>query len=291
MNVKQLSERFVKAIRLYRTDFPLVGFLSLTSKVISALLDPKITNSRNLDLAQLSPVEFDSIVNPSGNPALKSPYLSDEGKDELRKQMSKSLLLSTEKMPSRRFCLFAENYLLPSRVDFSFARAISVSQLIKKFLASECANKEKWEILSIGCRDAIEIAFLKRYFQHLPALQVTGLDISTVDDVNIVKGDMHNMPFEANKFDIIISSHSLEHCVEPKQVANEIKRVAKQNAVIGIEVPAKKPAGTSPIWIEEGADNWDYCNPTVLCGLFGENVKLISHEVTPQIMRVVIVAS
>jgi SAM-dependent methyltransferase len=290
MNIKTFGERVTRGFRLHGMDFPLVAILSLTSKIISILLDPKITDSRNVELEKISPTEFDSIVNSTKNPATKSPYLDEEGKHELMKQMATSRQLSIKRMPSRRFCLFAENYLLPGRVEFSFARAASVSLLIKKVLESENIQKDQWNILSIGCRDSVEIAFLKRYFKHLPGLQVTGLDISTVADDDIVTGDMHNIPFEKNMFNIIISSHSLEHCLEPKQVASEIKRVAKQNAVIGIEVPAKNSTDTSPTWIQEGADNWNYCNPTVLCGLFGENIKLIAQEVTPQIMRVVIEA-
>jgi SAM-dependent methyltransferase len=142
-------------------------------------------------------------------------------------------------------------------------------------------------VLSIGCRDTIEIVFLKRYFKHLPGLHITGLDISAVGD-DIVEGDMHNMPFEDNKFDLIISCHSFEHCVEPTQVATEIQRVAnKKNAIIGIEVPVRNPNGTSPIAIEEGGDNWDYCNPRVLTSLFSKDVTLLDQEVTSTAMRCV----
>ena len=45
--------------------------------------------------------------------------------------------------------------------------------------------------------------------------------------------------------------------------------------------------GINPEYINEGEDNWDYCNPTVLCNLFGEDVKLIAQEVIPNILRVV----
>ena len=204
--------------------------------------------------------------------------------------MVNSLALSTVHIPSRRFCLFAERYLLSSRVDFSFAKAIVVSRLIKKSLEVRRHHEVNYSVLCIGCRDAIEVFFLKRYFRHLPGLNVTGMDISVVDD-DIIEGDMHNMPFEDGKFDIIISCHSFEHCVEPIQVATEIKRVAKKNAIIGIEVPVRNPNGTSPVRINEGRDNWDFCNPRVLYSLFKKDFKFLDQEVTSTAMCVVMQCS
>ena len=75
--------------------------------------------------------------------------------------MVNSLALSTVHIPSRRFCLFAERYLLSSRVDFSFAKAIVVSRLINKSLKVRHPHKVNYSVLCIGCRDAIEIVFLK----------------------------------------------------------------------------------------------------------------------------------
>ena len=288
MNVKKICEKIVRGLRRHRKYFPLVVLLILASKVIFFLdpknpkrfvntLDPK--NPKDLELVNLSPVEFNSITKPLGGPAPKSPYLSDEGKHELLKQIANGFSLAGKVKPSQKFFLFTENHLLPNKVEFSFARALRVSRLVRNAIGSGYAYKDKWSVLSIGCRDAVEIVFLKRYFQSLPGLQVTGLDISIADD-DIVRGDMHDMPFADNMFDIIISSHALEHCLEPTLVATEMKRVAKQNAIIGIEVPVFNANGTYPIRIEDShADNWDYCNPTVLCGLFGEGIKPIDQEI------------
>jgi SAM-dependent methyltransferase len=290
MDFKNFGKYIVKVVRLYKQHLPLVVFLKLTVSALSAL-DPK--NPKNSESTKQidADLKLRGLVLPPAKHKISSPYFSNTGKHELKKQIINSLALSTVYIPSRKFCLFAERYLLGSRVEFSFAKAIAVSRLINKSLKVRHPHEINYSVLCIGCRDAIEIAFLKRYFQHLPGLHVTGIDISVVDDDDIIEGDMHNMPFEDGKFDIIISCHSLEHCVEPAQVATEIKRVAKKNALIGIEVPVINPNGTNPARIYAGGDNWDFCNPTVLYSLFKKDFKLLDQEVIPTTIRVVMQCS
>lgn len=285
MNFKNFGKYIVVVVTRYKQHLPLVVFLKLIVSALS-VLDPKNPKNPKSIKQIAADHKLSGTVLPSEKQNISSPYFSNTGKHELKKQIINSLALSTVYMPSRKFCLFAERYLLSSRVDFSFAKAIAVSRLINKSLKVRHPHEVNSSVLCIGCRDTIEIAFLKRYFRHLPELHVTGMDISVVDD-DIIEGDMHNMPFEDGKFDIIISCHSFEHCVEPIQVAKEIKRVAKKNAIIGIEVPVRNPNGTNPERIYEGGDNWDFCNPTVLYGLFKKDFKLLDQEVFSTTLRVV----
>jgi len=289
MNFKNFGKYIVEVVRRYKQHLPLIVFLKLIVSALS-VLDPKNPKGPKSIKQIAADHKLSGIVLPSEKQKISSPYFSNTGKHELKKQIINSLALSTVYIPSRKFCLFAERYLLSSRVEFSFAKAIAVSRLINKSLKVRHPHEVNYSVLCIGCRDAIEIAFLKRYFRHLPGLHVTGMDISVVDD-DIIEGDMHNMPFEDGKFDIIISCHSFEHCVEPIQVAKEIKRVAKKNAIIGIEVPVRNPNSTNPARIYEGADNWDFCNPTVLYSLFKKDFKLLDQEFFSTTMRVVMQCS
>jgi SAM-dependent methyltransferase len=289
MNFRNFGKYIVKVVRRYKQHLPLVVFLKLTVSALSVLdpknpKNPKSTKQIDVDL------KLSGTILSSEKQKISSPYISNTGKHELKKQIINSLALSTVYIPSRKFCLFAERYLLSSKVEFSFAKAIAISRLINKSLKVRHPHEVNYSVLCIGCRDAIEIVFLKRYFRHLPGLHVTGMDISVVDD-DIIEGDMHNMPFEDGKFDIIISCHSFEHCVEPIQVAKEMKRVAKKNAIIGIEVPVRNSNGTNPARIYEGADNWDFCNPTVLYSLFKKDFKLLDQDCFSTTMRVVMQCS
>ncbi len=89
-------------------------------------------------------------------------------------------------------------------------------------------------ILSIGCRNLEEIAYLKA----VGFSDVTGIDLfSEHPEIRVM--DMHAMQFPGDMFDVVYSSHSLEHSYDIGKVAAEIARVARSNAVLAIEVPVR----------------------------------------------------
>jgi SAM-dependent methyltransferase len=47
------------------------------------------------------------------------------------------------------------------------------------------------------------------------------------------------MTFPADSFDVVYSSHSLEHAHDPRRVVEEIGRVARTGAVVAVEVPVR----------------------------------------------------
>ncbi|MGZ4410891.1 MAG: class I SAM-dependent methyltransferase, partial [Gaiellaceae bacterium] len=89
-------------------------------------------------------------------------------------------------------------------------------------------------VLCIGCRNRVE---LDRFREHgVP--NVTGIDLFSTDpSVRVM--DMHAMDFPSDRFDAVYSSHSLEHSYDLGRVVAEIVRVARDGAVIGVEVPVR----------------------------------------------------
>jgi len=65
----------------------------------------------------------------------------------------------------------------------------------------------------------------------------TGLDIIEREDERIILGDAHELPFNDDSFDIIFSSHTLEHTISPMICLIEMKRVIKNDGDIIIGVP------------------------------------------------------
>ena len=76
---------------------------------------------------------------------------------------------------------------------------------------------------------------------------VTGVDISRPNiesakkyaekanlDVNFIVGDAENLPFADNEFDIVVSSHVLEHIPDFDRGLVEVMRVTKKRAVVAI---------------------------------------------------------
>jgi SAM-dependent methyltransferase len=54
--------------------------------------------------------------------------------------------------------------------------------------------------------------------------------------------DMHDMTFPDDSFDVVYASHALEHSYDLERVVDEIVRVARDDAVVGVEVPVRAQA-------------------------------------------------
>ncbi len=114
------------------------------------------------------------------------------------------------------------------------------------------------EVLCIGCRNYTEIDYL----YSKGAGKVIGIDLMS-NHPDILVMDMHHMTFPNNSFDVIYSSHSLEHAYDPQQVANEISRVCKTQGIVLIEVPVR--------YQTRGADLVDLVDHQGIYRLFGSN--------------------
>jgi SAM-dependent methyltransferase len=89
-------------------------------------------------------------------------------------------------------------------------------------------------VLCVGCRNALELdRFRTRGFED-----VVGIDVFSQRE-DIVVMDMHQMSFADDSFDVVYASHSLEHSYDVGRVACEIVRVARDGAVVGVEVPVR----------------------------------------------------
>jgi len=104
---------------------------------------------------------------------------------------------------------------------------------------------KKEKILCVGCRNINEIkAFHSMGFDY-----VTGIDVYS-DNKSILLMDMHDMTFQDETFDLIFSSHSLEHSIDPERAVLEFARVSKDGTIFIIEVPINYPV--------KGADLVDF---------------------------------
>ena len=123
-------------------------------------------------------------------------------------------------------------------------------------------NLTKSDVLCIGCRNTAEID----YFRKKGTQSVTGIDLYS-QDPSIKIMDMHRMTFPDNSFDIIYSSHSLEHAKEISKVAAEILRVARPGATIAIEVPVN--------YVPQGADLIDFKSLDNLHQIFAPHIDQV----------------
>lgn len=116
------------------------------------------------------------------------------------------------------------------------------------------------DVLCIGCRTVQEL----NYFRGKGAHSVVGIDLFSEDPAILVM-DMHQMEFPDSTFDLIYSSHSLEHAHTPGKVAQEILRVARPHAVVAIEIPIR--------YQTRGADLIDLQSMAGLHELFSPHIQ------------------
>jgi SAM-dependent methyltransferase len=125
-------------------------------------------------------------------------------------------------------------------------------------------------VLCVGCRNALELD----RFRECGFAKVVGIDVfSQREDILVM--DMHEMSFPDDSFDVVYSSHSLEHSYDVDRVAREVVRVARSGAVVGVEVPVRTQRSAADRVVFSGLDE--------LRGVFGTHVgeEVLGEEDTP----------
>ncbi|MDR1758272.1 MAG: class I SAM-dependent methyltransferase [Bacteroidales bacterium] len=52
--------------------------------------------------------------------------------------------------------------------------------------------------------------------------------------VNIIGGNIENMPFEDNAFDVVICNHTLEHVLNIQKAVSELKRITRTKLIVTV---------------------------------------------------------
>lgn len=112
---------------------------------------------------------------------------------------------------------------------------------LEKDLFLKVVNPKKGEtLLDIGCGTG-HFSF---WFHDL-GLEVTGIDISlnmlgvAVDrlkheEIKLVRGDAHSLPFQDKSFDLTVMITTLEFLREPRKAVEEAFRVTKSKVFLGV---------------------------------------------------------
>jgi SAM-dependent methyltransferase len=105
-------------------------------------------------------------------------------------------------------------------------------RLIRPLASIEYVNKNG-HVLSIGCRFEAELLYLVGY--GFRADRVRGLDMISYSPW-IDAGNMHALPYEDDRWDVIVMGWVLSYSDDPRAAAREAIRVARNGAVIAIGV-------------------------------------------------------
>ena len=102
-------------------------------------------------------------------------------------------------------------------LTFEFFKGLGIDEPSKRFL-------------DLGCGDGI--------LKNMVESQWRGVDHVKFDDPDTDQSDIHELElYNDEEFDIVFSSHVLEHTVSPSIVLNECKRVMKDDGDLIIGVP------------------------------------------------------
>lgn len=86
-------------------------------------------------------------------------------------------------------------------------------------------------LLDVGCGRGYWLNLLK----EKTGLGLTGCDLFEKNDLNSIKyvqGNIEELPFPDQSFDIVTCNHTIEHIRDIKKAVSELKRVAKKQLII-----------------------------------------------------------
>jgi hypothetical protein len=102
--------------------------------------------------------------------------------------------------------------------------------LIRPLAGIESINSDS-RILIIGPRNEYDLFSL---FGHgFSWGNITGLDLISYSP-KVKMGDMHNIPFDDNYFDVVLCGWTISYSSTPDLAASEMLRITKQGGIIGI---------------------------------------------------------
>ena len=134
--------------------------------------------------------------------------------------------------------IMSDKYIEIQRERFTQEKAGKVlsefprKEFFIKWISEKIKNSIK-SILLIGCSNLTEWQLCEKYIKQE---KITAIDICKYYQ-RIIEMDMHNITFPDNSFDLIIMSHSLEHCFSPYQVFQQLGRVIMDGGYIACECP------------------------------------------------------
>lgn len=141
------------------------------------------------------------------------------------------------------------------------------------------ANLKSAKVLSIGPRAEGEIYNLIGH--GFSSQNITGLDLISYSPY-VKNGDMHDIPFDKDSFDVIFSGWVLSYSNDRQKAADEMLRVAKNAAVIAIGA-SYNPMTKEELFAQDGyltGTDEKIRSAEEILALFGSNVENIYFKQT-----------
>jgi ubiquinone/menaquinone biosynthesis C-methylase UbiE len=109
----------------------------------------------------------------------------------------------------------------------------SVAEIARSMDLMGIVPKNLSTVLDVGARDGHFSRLLTEHFESVTALDLTVPQID-FEGVRPVQGDVTNLHFPDNNFDVVFCAEVLEHVPALQKACSEIARVARHAVVIGV---------------------------------------------------------
>lgn len=102
--------------------------------------------------------------------------------------------------------------------------------------------KKEGRVLDVGCDVGNMVQFLNDHGYQAEGLTLNPEHARTgsMHGLTIHVGDMHEMPLPDESYDIIWSTHTIEHALSPTIVIREMNRLLKPNGLLCIATPTNE---------------------------------------------------
>jgi SAM-dependent methyltransferase len=135
------------------------------------------------------------------------------------------------------FLLKSEKNTRRHRQAKRHAEIVRILAETELFLQATQTPMRNLNILEFGCGNGFQIPYLKTLGKVFATDIYSSDEMAKEDGFNFCESDINQLPFLNNTFDIIFSSHVVEHLPEPQKTFMELNRVAKKECIFIFSVP------------------------------------------------------
>lgn len=93
------------------------------------------------------------------------------------------------------------------------------------------SNAKHLNLIEIGSGTGIQLKYLKKYFKSVVGLEIEQSNYDNTENQNIIFYDGANIPINDSSYDIIFSSHVMEHIVNFESYNAELERILKPDGI------------------------------------------------------------
>ena len=147
-----------------------------------------------------------------------------KGKNVLRFMEFKSIF---HKLSDEEFTKYYGDY------EYIAHRDTDLSSKSIDYIISNLGENKNRKIVDVGCG----CGFVLKKISDAGYKNILGVDIVPglkYDTIKINEGNIEQLPFPDNYFDVVICSHTLEHVLDLPKAISELKRVGKEKLIITV---------------------------------------------------------